>query len=275
MSKKTSMYDWNIAMQQKGLSKLAKEFTINRMQDDDRLEKSGLPFFHKFVTDYDSFSRENKELIEFIDTYKEFIVRVLPIPEEKKLPRRFKRGEIYTFEHCKNFIDELFEKDKELKGKEKFYRISLSETEVNKLGGVIISNIKGIRTEVKRERKKRNEDKKIGGLTGLCYGENPDLGCIIDLTGIGHVTDKTFWTKPGLGWVSDLTGIGHVTDKTFWTKQNLKLSRVILKAIDYLKISGKDDNFNPHFIKGYFEFLQTKSDRIIFWDYKIQEFFQV
>lgn len=252
MSKKTSMYDWNIAMQQKGLAKLAKEFTINRMQDDDRLEKSGLPFFHKFVTDYNSFSRENKELIEFIDTYNEFMVRVLPIPGEKKLPRRFKRGGIYTFEHCKNFIDELFEKDKELKGKEKFYRISLSETEVNKLGGVIISNIKGIRTEVKRERKKRNEDKRVGGLTGLCYGENPDLGCIIDLTGIGHVTDKTFWTK-----------------------QNLKLSRVILKAIDYLKISGKDDNFNPHFIKGYFEFLQTKSDRIIFWDYKIQEFFQV
>ena len=64
MSKKTSMYDWNIAMQQKGLSKLAKEFTINRMQDDDRLKKSGLPFFHKFVTDYDSFSRENNIRIE-------------------------------------------------------------------------------------------------------------------------------------------------------------------------------------------------------------------
>jgi len=244
MSKKTSMYDWNIAMQKKGLAKFAKEFAINRMQDDDRLEKSGLPFFHKFVTDYNSFSKKNKELIEFIDAHNEFMVRVLPIPGEKKLPRRFKRGGIYTFEHCKNFINELFEKDKELKGKEKFYRISLSETEVNLAGGNIISTPRRLIVEAKIEKNGK------GGLSGLCYGEDPDLTGVIDFVKAGHLEDKTSW----------------IPEKS-------KLKPILLKAVSYIELTR--DNFNPLYKRGYFEWLYTVSKRIVFWDYKIQEFFQV
>ncbi len=243
MSKKTSMYDWNIAMQERGMKKLAKQFTINRMKDDERLKNSGLPYFKNFVTDCKNFNKQNQDLMEFISSYNEFMVRVLPLPQRKDLPRRFKRGGVYTFEHCKDFLDKLFAQDKELKGNEDFYKISLSETEVNLAGGNIVSTPSKVIIECKREINGKE------GLSGLCYGENPDLTGIIDLTKLGHLQDKITWIPK---------------------KSNLK--PVLLKTLSYIELTR--DSFNPFFMRGYFEWLYVKSKRIVFWDYKVNKFFQ-
>jgi len=246
---KQSMYDWQADILKKDLPKLAKAFNINRQEDDERLANSGLPYFHQFTTSYQDFNQQNPDLVEFISDYKEFMIRALPT--EKGLPRTYKRGGLFTLEDCKEFLDYTFTQNPDYIGKQKSYDIKLAETEIKKAGGVIISTPEKVLIEIKKERKIRNQNKMNGGLSGLCYGANPDQTIIIDLTGLGHIDDKTTWMQ----------------DKP-------ELSKIMLRALDYLKLSGKDDNFNPHYMRGYFEFVQTKLNRIVFWDFKNQAFFQ-
>ena len=244
---KQSMCDWQSDILKKDLPKLAKAFNINRQDDIKRLKSSGLPYFHNFVTDYANFSQENLDLMQFFLDNNEFMVRILPKKFAKGFPRTYKRGNLFTFENCKEFLDFTFNQNSDYKNKQEFYDIYLAETEVNRAGGVILSNIEGVRMEIKKESKK----KKDTGLSGLCYGDIPDQGMIVDLTGIGHVDDKTIWTY----------------------ENKTKLNKVMKRALKHIQFPGKD-NFNPHFMRGYFEFLHTASDRIVFWDYKNQDFFQ-
>lgn len=249
---KQSMYDWKAGVIKKGPKKLNKDFYLNRLEDDKRLANSRLPCFQRFETRVYDFKKSNKELIEFVSQYKEFMVRVLPIKSAKGFPRTFKRGGVHTFEHCREFLDFTFNKNSDYIDNEEFYKISLSETEVNLAGGVIISTPKNIFMEIKEESNIKTDT----GLSGLCYQGLPDQSGVMNFTR---------FIKPGMP-----------REKIIWRYDKLELSKIILRALKYLRISGKDDHENPDndYMRGYFEFLQTKSDEIIFWDYKIQEFFQ-
>ncbi len=241
------MYDWKIAMHKAGLREEAIAFEFDRVQDDERLEKSGLPYFRKIVIPHKDFIQEPKKLREFMSRYNEFMIRVLPVPEKKNLPRRYKMGGVYNFKDCKEFLDYLFSNDSELISNEKFYSISLAEHEFTDIGGNLVSNQQRVIIESKKSRKNK------GGLAALCEGENPDLSCIIDLSIPGHLNEKTSW-------------IPEINEK------NRKISEIMLRTLSYIELIR--DKFNPFYLRGYFEWLHTrKSDRIVFWDYKDKEIF--
>lgn len=250
--RKYSMYDWWIAMSKVGLTKEADNFELDRLSDDERLKNSGLPYFPRFDIDYPDFSRENKELMQFMAQCKDFMVRVIPKPGIKNLPRRFKLGGVYNFNGCDIFLKDLFVADNDLRGNEEAYIISITEYEENTLGGVIISSDKFLIAEARIATKDPKTLKQVGGLSGLCEGENPDLSLTIDFTQTGTLLDAMSWI-PGLN------------------KNNQHINEAMQKALDYLRQS--DDVFHPEFRKGYFEWVTTKSNRIRFWDYKDKPIF--
>lgn len=242
-----SMYDWKIAMYKAGLEKEARDFEFDRIADDERLVQSGFPYFKRIVIPYKVFIKEPKKLKEFMLKYKEFMIRVLPSPEKKDLPRRYKIGGVYNFKDCKEFLNYLFSKDKELIGNQEFYNISLTEHEFTDIGGNLISNQQRVIIESKKSNKNKS------GLAALCEGQNPDLSCVIDLSMQGYLNEKINW-------------IPEITDN------NRKIFEIMLRALSYIELIR--DRSDPLYMKGYFEWLHTKkSDRIIFWDYKNQEIF--
>jgi len=246
-NKKSSMYDWKIAMYNAGLDKEARDFEFDRLADDERVVQLGLPYFKRIVIPYKDFIQEPEELKEFMLKYEEFMIRVLPSPEKKDLSRRYNKEGIYNFKDCKNFLDYLFSKDKELIGNEKFYNISLTEHEFTDICGVLVSN----QQRIILESKKSNKNK--GGLDALCGGENPNLSYIIDLSIFGYLNEKTSW-------------IPQIN------KKNKRISEIMLRALSYVELTR--DRLNPFYMRGYFEWLHAKkSDRIIFWDYKDKEIF--
>jgi len=139
---------------------------------------------------------------------------------------------IHTFEDCQKFLDQNVQKENQDK-----YSVFLTEHEPTNKSGIIISKRDKLFFEIGE-----------CGLDELSHGRDPSISCIIDFTKIGHISDKTQW-------------------KIKKNKQNEKLMYNVLR---YIEISR--DNFNPLFIKGYFEFVKTKkTNRIKFVDYKINK----
>lgn len=235
--KPLTISDWVIALEKQGLEQLAKGLHSDKKEDDKRLVKLGIPVFDRLEQiPYKEFTEENKRVTAFLEKYDRFVVRAIPIKGKSDLPRRPKIG-VYTFEECQAFLDELFSQDPKLIGQEENYNVSLVENEPTIGSGIIISNPpKEVLIEVSSD-----------GLDVLSHGEvDPPLSCRIDLKGLGHITDKLHWER-----------------------KNPRLVDTMWKALRCIELSR--DNFNPHFKKGYFEFLVTEKERIVFWDYKANE----
>ena len=228
--------DWIVSLRNAGFEEFAESFHTEKSGDDKRLIESGLPIFDRFQVPYPQFTEDNKEVMGFLLKYEQFVVRALPIEGRCDLSRRPKIG-VYTFDECREFLDELFLEDK-FRGNEEFYNVSLVEREPAKESGIIIS---------------REGDMLIDigecGLDKLSHGENPSASCSVDFSRIGYITNKMHWTVGG----------------------NLEDEKLVQRVLRYIELSR--DSFNPHFMKGYFEFLVTDSDRIVFWDFKVNEMY--
>lgn len=225
--------DWIIAGKNKGLEGAVKDFHTEKLEDDRRLIESGLPVFDRFETPYSDFFKQNKALMKFLSRYNSFIIRALPVKGKNDLPRRPKIG-LHSFEECKKFLLKLFSEDKAMVGNEKFYNVSLVEHAKNRGSGIIVSNPRKVLVDLGK-----------CNLEQLSHGYNPTLSCNIDLTGVGHITDKIKWLIEG----------------------NPRDKEIMWKALRYIELSR--DTFNPYYMRGYFEFIILEKDRIVFWDYKI------
>lgn len=229
--------DWIKEGNKRGIEKSVKEFHTEKSEDDKRLIRSGLPCFDRFEVPYSHFSEQNKTLMKFLSKYSEFVIRALPIPKESNLPRRPKIG-VKSLEECLDFLQELFSTDEALIGKEQLYKISLVERKPTKGAGIIFSTPKKVIAELG-----------YCGLDELSHGHNPVASFVIDFSRVGHLENKTIWLKEG----------------------NNKDRILMWNALRYLELSR--DSFNPHYMRGYFEFLVLKDNRVVFWDYKVNEMY--
>jgi len=219
--------DWLIVAEQEQID--IDGFHTVKLEDYQRLKNSGLPVFNDFQLPYSQFNRNNVELTNFLSIYKGFVIRLLP--NTKKIPRKYKIG-VKSFEECKNFLE------KSAEGEDKWiYIVLLTEYELSKGSGIIISNPREVRVE-------------IGdfGIDELSHGKDPLISCLIDLTGIGHITDKMQWGK------------------NKWTLEN---EREVLRSLRHIELTR--DIFNPLYMRGYFEFVISEDKRIRFLDYKTNE----
>ncbi|MDD5253720.1 MAG: hypothetical protein PHG05_01270 [Candidatus Nanoarchaeia archaeon] len=159
---------------------------------------------------------------------------VYAIPNTKEMPRRYKLN-LKSFEECNNFLRETIN-PRDCKK----YTIILEDYGVgDKIGGVIISKNSEVLIEAAE-----------GTLEKMSHGDIPlFLSCKIDLGKVGHIENKMEWF------------IGK-------NNLNMKFVRFIIDYIDLAK-----DIFNPHLMKGYFEFIITNNDELKFLDYKINEMY--
>jgi len=221
--------------EKKGLKSII-ELHSEKSEDDARLEASGLPTYKRFKLPYNDFSKEKQVIINFLNKYKSCLIRALPIEGRSDLPRRPKKGFVTSFEECEEYFTTLFSIDKDLIGNEDFYYTSFVEVEKSIKSGVIISSLDRLLIEIGE-----NLDK-------LSHGEEtPSASYIIDFTKIGYISNKENWIIEG----------------------NQKDKNLVKRALKYITLNR--DSFNPLFMKGYFEFVVTESDKIKFWDYKINK----
>jgi len=118
------------------------------------------------------------------------------------------------------------------------YKVYITKQEPQERSAIIISNDQEVRVEVG-----------ICDLDKLSHGGNYTLSCRIDLTKTGHLENKIECSKEG--------------DKK--DKETMK------RALRFLELTR--DSFNPLFIKGYFELILTRSGKIKFVDYKINQMY--
>ena len=220
--------DWIKEGRGKGLEKAVDKFHTEKLEDSRRLENSGLPVYEGMVLHYLDFHSANKDLMDFLNKHYGFVVRAIPLPS---WPRRYKIG-VRNFKECIDFLQGV------VGGNGGLYSVYITGWEQQIKSGIIFSNPRKVIAEVGE-----------CGLDELSHGHNPVASCIIDLTGVGHITDKATWLKEG----------GFKDQEFLW------------KALKHIELSR--DSFNPHYRKGYFEFAQTKSGRILFVDYKINSMY--
>ncbi|MFC1682052.1 hypothetical protein ACFL0X_00355 [Nanoarchaeota archaeon] len=166
--------DWVIEMENKGLGSLAKAFHSEKVEDQKRLRKSGLPVYADFQTTYAEFNSDNIELTQFLRRYSKVVIRALP--NTRKFPRRYKIG-VAGFENCKEFLErEVLPENAGL------YRVLLSEWQPDKRSGIIISRLDSVIAEVSD-----------AGLDAFSHGAEPTAGCLIDFWKVGHRENKTTW----------------------------------------------------------------------------------
>jgi len=158
------------------------------------------------------------------------------LPPTKDFPRRYKLG-IKNLEECEEFFGSVFEEHGKM---EESYRsqfvILASEMEEQVKAGIIFSSRKSLIIEVSNE-----------GLDKFSHGGKPSTGFFIDYSKIGHLENKSQWT-----------GRKSHEDK-----------KLIKDVLRYITLNP--DSFNPLFVYGYFEFVQTKTKQIKFVDYKANE----
>jgi len=236
------MSDWTPVLEKSGLEKIADSFKTSRLEDDERLLKSGLPVYNRITIPYLEFSQKNKKLIRFLEKYQSFVVRALPKPG-KNLPRRPKVG-LKSFEECEEFLRNLFSPGKELYGNEKNYIISLVEHEPAILAGVIISNPEKTVIEISDQ-----------GLAELSHGQ---------------ITDA-------VNGVFAYHNNNHFRSMAYSTK-DIEKRDFMWRALQYIRRDFRPDGLTDsdifpeiQFWTGYFELVGTKKGRIVFWDYKIKE----
>jgi hypothetical protein len=247
---KQDMYSWRAAMLEHKLEKLGGKFYFDRLEDAARLASSGLPRWETIKVPYEEFTEGNITLQKFLSNHNRFLLGVIPKKGTEGLTRGFSK-DIWSWEDCLEFLKDPERNKTEFHKFPKQYNLKVAEYEPATHGGVIVSNPKGIRAETIREHHYTQRKTRLRGLSGLCEGETPDLSCRMDLTRTGHITDKTSW------------------EENAPVKEIARQRRIILQALHYLELTR--DSFNPHFMRGYFEFVCTdqKGETIIkFWDYK-------
>ena len=132
--------DWIIAMERAGLNKSATAFHSEKLQDYERLKKSGLPTFDDFIIPLVQFQKGNGNLEEFLSRYEGFVIRA--IPNTRELPRRYKIG-VYTIEDCQEFLAQHVQRKQYDK-----YSVFLTEYEPASWAGIIISRQQDVLIEV-------------------------------------------------------------------------------------------------------------------------------
>jgi hypothetical protein len=237
-----TMSDWIPLLKKENLEGIMDSLETSRLEDDERLLNSGLPVCKRIAIPYEKFSQKNKELIRFLSKYQSFVVRALPIPG-KNLPRRPKIG-LKSFQECSDFLANLFDQGKELHGKEKDYIISVVEHEPTIGSGIIISNPEKTLIEISDH-----------SLAELSHGQvNDAVHGVFTFHNNNHFRSMRYSTE------------------------DIKKREFMWRALQYIRINPKSNGLTNSdifpeitFWAGYFEFVRTETDRIIFWDYKIKE----
>ena len=224
--------DWIIAMDRAGITDLAADFHTKKLEDDERLIKSCLPITPGFKLQYTDFSRDNKALMAFLAEHPVDLHHDFVTRAIPDGPDLTRRFKVPTksYEEIGDFLRQEI-----AEGNEHRYSVFLTARETNRSCGVIISRDTDVMVE-------------IGGddLPALCHGEDPVASCYIDLTGVGHLENKMHW------------GIEGTHDA----------QRLVRRSLDLIELTR--DSFNPHYRKGYFEFVVTEvTDRVLFVDYKV------
>lgn len=172
-----TMSDWEIAIRNAGRVNSANAIHTDKIEDAERLRKSGLPQYRGLQLPYNKFMRDNRGLSDFLEFCKGGVV-IRALPQTKDLPRRYKIG-VNGFEECLAFL-----KENVVQGES--YIVYLTEWEPQSKSGIVISNAGGLRAEIGN-----------CGLDELSHGRDPTLSCTINLTKIGHLEDKIVWQRRG------------------------------------------------------------------------------
>ena len=230
--------DWIIEAKKIGYD-LSAFFSYKR-EDIQKLRGLGVPVYDDRSWDYLDFTRENKELGEFLESYDGFTVRIIPAEHRKDLPRRYQVG-VFSFEECERFFRRKDVK-KVLKDNVEDYSVLLSEWEPQNASGVIFSKGEEVLIEIT-----------YGRLYELTGGKvNPDgHGLLV------HRDENHKAMKYPIG--------GAEEKKLMW-----EALQPLRRDLPNLEKPIQEGHFCPsfNFMEGYFEFVRTKRDRIIFIDYK-------
>jgi len=225
--------DWIIALRKIGLEDIAQKFDSNKLEDNERLKKSGLPVFAEFIAPIREFNRDNNSLMNFLGKYNDFVVRA--IPKTKDLPRRYKIG-VKTFEECEEFLKENVKPENT-----SVYSVFLTERVESEWSGVILSGEKEIFIDIAR-----------AGLDSLSHGEVVPIGGRFAFHDFNHFRTMRYYNTDDAR-----------ERETIWDSL-----QSITKGNDLL---DSDQFPNLNLMRGYFEFVITLDKRIVFLDYKIKE----
>jgi len=224
--------DWIIGMEKAGLNESAKSFHSKKLQDYERLKKSGLPVFDDFIIPFKQFQKGNKDLKEFLARYESFVIRA--IPNTRELPRRYKIG-VYGFEGCQKFLNQHVQKEDQDK-----YSVFLTEHEPTNWAGIIISRSQDTLIEIAQS-----------GLDELSHGQFTPVGGHFAQHKQNHFKSMKYNTK---------------------NIQERELIWGTLQYLRSDLPTDSDLFPNINFMKGYFEFVKIeRTDRIKFLDFKVNE----
>jgi|SRR3989344_2247830 len=148
---------WITAMNRYGFQEKAMVFSEDKLGDNKRLKESGLPTFPDFIVPLGEFSEQNQELIAFLSSHTDYVIRA--IPNVLGLTRKFRIG-VKSFADCLDFLSQTISPEEQNK-----YSIFLTGRgkEPITIAGVIISRKKDLIIEVAK-----------GNLDELCHGRiNP------------------------------------------------------------------------------------------------------
>jgi hypothetical protein len=224
-----TMSDWIVSLRQAGQPAIAKRLSTNKIEDLEKLRKSGLPQFRWFDTSYQQFNGNNLGLLRFFAEHQGVCVRALPNTEglQRDFTRKYKFG-FLSFEDCLKFLRANIQEPADL------WEVSLSEWEPHEYGFILQSGARFVRGEIGLQ------------LDDLSHGKEVPLASFeFDRAGLGYISDKTKWL----------------------TCRNLDAKCSLWRAFSYIRAPW--DNFDPICLGGYFEGVITKRrGEIKFIDYK-------
>ncbi len=253
-----TMSDWIKALESAGQEKIASLYKTSRIEDDKRLLKSGLPVGDRITVPYLKFSEDNEKVKRFLAKYPQYLIRALPKSGEGL--RRPKR-DLKTFQEGQDFLKSLFQPGGDLHGKEKEYIVSLVEQEPTMSSGVIISNLERTVIEISEQ-----------GLDDLSHGKIEDAvqgayDCYSffpfpsrEMRYSTNNPQKIELMQQALGYIRN-SPLQVAWQALRCISSNLPINTSIFMML-FLNLEYKT---------GYFEFVVTKSGRILFWDYKTNE----
>jgi len=108
---------------------LARRLKTQKLEDYERLKATGLPIFADFSCPYLEFTRQNQDLLDFLEKYQGFIIRAIP---NKKGNRKHKIG-VKTYEDCLSFLKQATQSPD--------YTILLTEHEPTCKSGIVFLDL--------------------------------------------------------------------------------------------------------------------------------------
>ncbi len=140
-SKFRSMASWIIHASNHGID--MRKFHSDKLEDNQRLEESGLPVWNKFKVPYREFHKNNPQLMEFFSKYEQFLIRAIPNTSELN---RFSNLGVSDFKECLDFL----RKGVNPKHADS-YSVLMTEWEPTEYGGIIISRPNSRIIEISKE----------------------------------------------------------------------------------------------------------------------------